>query len=63
MTKSEIYYLIENNSQVCLVFETLRQLKEFAKQHKWKIKKSNADFNGVTYYTESYEILPTDEID
>jgi hypothetical protein len=59
-----VYYLIENNSHVVLVFDTLEELKEYAKRHKLEIKKSWSYNWGVdTYYTESYEILPTGEID
>jgi hypothetical protein len=59
-----VYYLIENNAHVVLVFDTLKELKEYAKQHNLEIKKSWAyDWGEKTYYTESYEILPTGEID
>lgn len=63
MVKSKRYLLIENNAQVWFIFESLKELKEFAKQRGWKIKKSMTDLNGTTYYTESYQILPTGEID
>jgi fructose-specific phosphotransferase system component IIB len=61
--ESKTYFLIENNAQVCFTFKSLKELRKFAKQHGWKIKKSTSDANGTTYYTESYEILPTGEID
>jgi sialic acid synthase SpsE len=48
--------LIENNAQVMLEFDTLRELKEYARKHGWEIKKSPTD--NRCYYTESYVILP-----
>jgi hypothetical protein len=57
-----MYFLIENSSQIMLRFKSLKALKEYAKQHNLKIKKS-WDWNGTTYYTESYVTLPTGEID
>jgi hypothetical protein len=58
------YHLIENNAHVALLFDTLKELKEYAKQHGLKIKRSWAcDWGIPTYYTESYEILPTGEAD
>jgi len=56
-----MYFLIENNIQICLAFPTLKELREYAKKHRWKIKKSRSDWNGTTYYTESYVILPTED--
>jgi hypothetical protein len=59
-----VYYLIENNAHIVMSFDTLKKLKEYAKQHNLKIKKSWAcDWGDPTYYTESYEILPTGEAD
>jgi hypothetical protein len=53
-----VYLLIENNSHAVFSFNTLKELKKFAKQHGLKIKKSWAcDWGTPTYYTESYEIL------
>jgi len=56
----KVYFLIENSSQIMLRFKSLKALKEYAKQHNLKIKKS---WSENTYYTESHVILPTGEID
>jgi hypothetical protein len=51
----EIYYLIENNSQICYKFTTLKELKQFAKSHNLRIKKS---WDNNCYYTKSFVYLP-----
>ena len=52
--------LIENNSHTVLEFDSIRQLKKWAKEHGWKIRRSWAsDWSEYeVYYTESYVILP-----
>jgi len=52
-----VWFLIENNSQKIYVFDSLKELRQFAKKNKLHIKKSHAS---NTYYTESYVILPTE---
>jgi len=52
-----MWFLIENNSQKIFEFKTKKELREFAKKHNLKIKKS--PISNFTYYTEGYVELPT----
>ena len=53
----EKWYVIENNSQRVLEFNTKREMLEWAKRNGWRIKKCPLYYNW--YYTESYVVLPT----
>ena len=54
-------YVIENNSQRVLEFESIAEMKRWAKERGWKVKRS--PLSDDCYYIDSYEILPTEEID
>lgn len=61
MPRSKEAILIENNSQRALVFGSIKELKEYARKHGWKIKRSRwaSEWMGLeVYYTENYTILP-----
>jgi hypothetical protein len=49
-------YLIDNFSHKVYGFNSIRKLKEFAKKHYMKIKKSPLDEN--VFYTEDYSVIP-----
>lgn len=50
------WYIIENNSQKVLEFNTKKEMLEWAKRNRWKIKKCPLYDN--FYYTECYVVLP-----
>ncbi len=56
MSGEEYFTLIENNSQRCLVFGSMRELRRWAERHGWRVKRSPTHPN--TYYTEPYVALP-----
>jgi hypothetical protein len=49
-------YLIDNFNHKVYEFESIRKLKEFAKKHSMKIKKSPLDDN--VFYTEDFSEIP-----
>jgi len=49
-------YLIDNSKQKIYEFDSIRKLKEFAKKHHMKIKKSPLDDN--VFYTEDFSEIP-----
>ena len=53
-----VVYLIENNSQVVLEFPSVKKLREWAKKHGYKVRKS--PLSEDWYYTEAVTVLPTD---
>jgi GH35 family endo-1,4-beta-xylanase len=55
------WVLIENSSQQTFEFDSLKALRNFAKERGFKIRKSPTDDR--TYYTRSYTFLPTGEDD
>ena len=53
-----VVYLIENDGQVVLEFPSVKKMREWAKKHGHKVRKS--PLGGNWYYTEAMVILPTD---
>lgn len=53
-----VVYLIENDAHVVLEFPSVKKMREWAKKHGYKVRKSPLSENW--YYTEATVILPTD---
>ena len=55
--RKQSWYLIDNDKQEAMIFPSLKLLKEYARKHDLKVKRS--PMNPYCFYTESWVILPT----